>query len=121
MVRKFRLNSLIDISDGLASDLHHICEESKVVALLYADKIPVSPNAIQAARILGKDALEFALQGGEEYELLFTLSKRQATRLLKTAEFQVTVVGEVVSRKKGVRLLKSGRKMKLLPQGYTHF
>jgi thiamine-monophosphate kinase len=121
LVRKFRLNSLIDISDGLASDLHHICEESKVGALLYADKIPLSPNAIQAAKISGGDAFEFALQGGEEYELLFTLSNRELIRLLKTAKFKVTVVGEVVSQKKGIRLLKSGRKSKLLPQGYTHF
>jgi len=121
LVKKFRLNSMIDISDGLASDLHHLCEKSKVGALLYADKIPVSPKAIQAARILGRDAFEFALQGGEEYELLFTMGKKEAIKLLKSSKFKFTLIGEVISQKEGIWLLKSGRNLKLLPKGYTHF
>lgn len=121
LVNNFKLNSLIDLSDGLASDLHHICEESQTGAVIYANKIPLSPKAIRAANMLGKDALEFALQGGEEYELLFTLRKKHAAKLLESAKFKFTHIGEVISQKEKIRLLKAGRKLKLLPRGYTHF
>jgi thiamine-monophosphate kinase len=121
LLRKFRLNSMIDISDGLASDLHHICEESQTGAVIYADKIPVSPKAKQASRLLDKDALEFALQGGEEYELLFTLRKKQAAKLLKSAKFKFTVIGEIIPPKRGIWLQKGSRRLKLFPLGYTHF
>ncbi|OGC93346.1 MAG: thiamine-phosphate kinase [candidate division Zixibacteria bacterium RBG_16_48_11] len=121
LVHNTKLNSLIDISDGLASDLHQICKESKVGAVIYERKIPLGSKAVQAARLLKKNPLEFALYGGEEYELLFTLTKSQAQRLLCKARFKLTVIGEILPRKEGVSLEKAGQKSKLLPQGYTHF
>lgn len=114
-------NSMIDISDGLASDLHHICEESKTGAVIFEDRVPVSSKAVAASKILGKEPLEFALYGGEEYELLFTLNKNQAGKLLSKARFKIRAIGEILPQKQGVSLQKGSRKTRLLPRGYTHF
>lgn len=121
LVHNAKLNSMIDISDGLASDLHQVCKESKVGAVIYERKIPLGSKAIRAAKLLKKNPLEFALSGGEEYELLFTLSKAQARGLLSKARFKLTVIGEIVPRRKGVSLERAGQKSKLLPRGYNHF
>lgn len=121
LIKNFRPSAMIDISDGLAADLHHICEESKTGAVLFAEKIPVSRRAEQAAKLLDKNAFDFALQGGEEYELLFTLNPAPAQRLVKRAKFKVSVIGQILPQKKGIWLEKEGQRFKLKPAGYTHF
>jgi len=121
LTSNFEISSMIDISDGLASDLYHICEESKTGARIFADQIPLGPRAIYGARLLEKDPLQFALYGGEEYELLFTLSPSQAKRAIFRAKFKITPIGEVASSREGIFLHKKGRQQRLLPKGYTHF
>jgi thiamine-monophosphate kinase len=121
LLGRMKLNSMIDISDGLASDLHHICEESGVGAVLWGDTVPVSSRAKTAAKILGKDPFQFALQGGEEYELLFTASSKQAERAFGIGQFKVTAIGEIVPKGQGIRLYRDSHLTKLLIKGYTHF
>ena len=115
-LRKRRLASaMIDISDGLSTDLGHLCEESRVGAEIQAGAIPVA--------VIGKPAreveLRFALHGGEDYELLFTAprGKRVPSRIAGVA---VTEIGQV-TRGQGVFLERDGVKRKLPPQGWEHF
>ena len=103
---------MIDISDGLLADLSHICSESKVGALLYRHRIPVSKELEATANKMGLDPEEFALSGGEDYALLFT-----APQGIRTPAFRI---GKVI--KKGRYILDDkGRKTSFKPKGYQHF
>jgi len=96
--------SMIDISDGLSTDLRHICKASGVGAVVWAPKIPAVKIPPELRR-LGLDPLHLALHGGEDYELLFTVPKKFAGRLPRTVKgVSVTVIGEI-TRKKAVILL----------------
>jgi thiamine-monophosphate kinase len=118
-----RVHSMIDISDGLSRDLGHICEESGVGAVLYESEIPVSPDARRAARKSGRPALQHALSDGEDYELLFTVSEKDAKRLVERPPFRstrLTPIGVIVQR--GMYLQHpDGGKSTLKPKGYEHF
>ena len=114
-LRKHRLaSSAIDISDGVSTDLSHLCAESRMGAVIDAAAIPIHPEA----RSL-ENALELALNGGEDYELLFTAPplKRVPTRV---AGVKVTRIGEVV-RGKQMSLIRQGNKEKLVARGWEHF
>ncbi|MEE9515080.1 MAG: thiamine-phosphate kinase [Candidatus Brocadiales bacterium] len=125
--RNFRLHSMIDISDGLSLDLGHILEESGVGAVLYEEQIPVSRAARRLARKTGKTGkktpLHHALTDGEDYELLFTLNKSQAQRLIdkNPLKIPVTRIGRI-RREKGLFLedKKHGRLRRIRPEGYEH-
>ena len=115
-LRKRRLASaMIDISDGLSTDLGHLCKESRVGAEIQAGAIPVAMIG-KAAR---KVELRFALHGGDDYELLFTAArgKRVPSRIAGVA---VTQIGHV-TREREVFLERDGVKRKLPPQGWEHF
>ncbi|MBI2656218.1 thiamine-phosphate kinase, partial [Candidatus Woesearchaeota archaeon] len=71
---KFGINSMIDVSDGVASEIKHICDGSDVGAVIHADKIPISKDTINDAKKISKNPLDFALYGGEDFELVFTAS-----------------------------------------------
>ena len=100
---------MIDLSDGLATDLAHVCEESGVGATLDASRIPIAP----AARRLGGDPLLHALSDGEDYELLFTVPAREAGRLSH-------VIGRV-DKAGGLRLRRpDGRQEPIAVRGWEH-
>ena len=115
-IAKMGANSMIDASDGLA-DIRHICEASHKGALIYADKIPISSWTKEDAKALGKDALELALYGGEDYELIFTAPK---SSLEKFEKMGVKAIGEIKNRKYGVKLFKDGKQADLM-NGFDHF
>ncbi|MBI2557807.1 thiamine-phosphate kinase [Candidatus Woesearchaeota archaeon] len=114
---KIGVNSMIDVSDGVASEIRNICSESNVGALIYADKIPISKSAIKDAEKIKKNPLDFALYGGEDFELIFTASKNKLKKLKK---YSVTVIGKIVDKKYGIRLIKNNKRLKLR-DGFDHF
>ena len=107
-------NAMEDISDGLASELRNISEQSKCGAIIYADKVPIDKQTHTAAQACGEDALDFALYGGEDFELVYTVSKERS----KTAYGYC--VGEI-TKGSGVYLRKDDRLTKLTKFGYDHF
>ncbi len=116
------LHAMIDVSDGLAADLRHIVKESAVGAVLYEAAIPVSEDARRTARHGRASAVEHALYDGEDFELLFTVSGKDAQRLLAAPPFKtrLTCIGEIVRR--GLYLKKkSGGRVRLKASGYEHF
>jgi len=115
-LRQGRLASaMIDISDGLSTDLWHICKESRVGAEIRASAIPMGWIGKPARKV----EFRFALHGGEDYELLFIVprGKRVPSRIAGVA---VTQIGQVI-RGRGVFLERDGVKRKLPPQGWEHF
>ena len=117
--------SAIDISDGLSGDLRHICEESHVGADLDLSALPLSPacHAYAASRKL--DPVDLALTGGEDYELLFTVSPRQRPQLEQTAlkrGFSLTCIGKIHPLRFGIQALSPhGRHHRLVNTSYQHF
>lgn len=114
------LHAMIDVSDGLAADLHHILEESSVGAVLYADRIPISEAVAELAD--GKSALEHALTDGEDFELLLTVSPQDGRRLLEQPPVEVLLshVGEIVPDN-GLQIEDAaGNRSPLAPHGWQH-
>ena len=104
---------MIDISDGLTLDLGHILEQSKVGAVIHTELIPISKQARNLAD---------ALYMGEDFELLFTLSRKEAKRILTKGLNNFKPIGEIVDRKLGLRLIdKRNREKNIKPSGFQHF
>lgn len=118
------LTSMIDMSDGLASDLAHICEESAVGAQVYAKNLPISEATRQVARTLAIDPLRLALSGGEDYRLLFTAPAEASSQIKALAGYAVGgklfLVGEIVAGRE-VSLVEEGSSTPIAFQGYDHF
>ena len=115
----------IDLSDGLSGDLTHLCQASGVGALIDATTIPTSSQFKAFTRQRGRDLTHMALQGGEDYELLFTVPARHRTkfmRLVKRKKFNITQIGIIQSKKFGIRLkLANGSFRQILVNSYDHF
>lgn len=112
-----RINAMIDISDGLSSDLNRICTRSKVGALIAAARIPISEDATKTA-----DPLDSALNDGEDFELLFTLSSQAYTKLMDTCPTStaITKIGMVTDIAKMRITMPDGQIKDLQPKGYDH-
>jgi thiamine-monophosphate kinase len=113
------LHAMIDVSDGLAADVHHLCEESKCGAVLRAETIPISPAARQMAD--GLSPLEHALADGEDFELVCAVPETEARRLLETQPVPgITLyhIGECVDQ--GFWLEEGQQRRVLEPKGYVH-
>lgn len=115
----------IDVSDGLSGDLSHVCEQSGVGAEVHATAIPLSPACRVFAEARGLDPTALALQGGEDYELLFTASPGNQTRIERLARrmgFRWTCIGRIRPRAFGLRLRHADGRSRPLPiSSYQHF
>jgi thiamine-monophosphate kinase len=114
------VKAAIDISDGLIADLKHICESSKVGARVEVDKIPVAP-AVKSD--FGERALELALTGGEDYELLFTASGEVMDKVKTKISCPVTLIGKIVAGGPGgvVIVDERGKPIDMAKSGWEHF
>jgi len=126
LVAETEVNAMIDISDGLGSEIHHICEQSKCGAKIYLEELPIHEQTTEAARQCEGSASQYALYGGEDYELLFTLPPKKVGDVFDiiTAETgtSVTVIGAVVDADQGIVLIdEQSRQQPLAFQGYNHF
>jgi thiamine-monophosphate kinase len=114
------LHAMIDVSDGLAADLHHMLDESAVGAVVRAGDIPVSDTA---RRLPGQQsALDHALSDGEDFELLFTVSPEDGRRLLQSPPFELRLshIGEIVAERTCHLIDTAGRQSPLAPLGWVH-
>lgn len=111
--------SMIDVSDGLSSEILHICKQSELGCVLYEDKIPVYEDARQFAYKLELDPTACALSGGEDYELLFTISQNDYEKI--KLNDQVSVIGYMTTPDEGKHIItKGGNKHELVAQGWNH-
>jgi thiamine-monophosphate kinase len=110
--------SMIDISDGLSSEILHICKESKVGCDLYEDKIPLDQQVITTCEEFNMDSTTVALSGGEDYELLFTISQEDFPKI--KANPNLTVIGYITDEKEGANLItRANQKVKIIAQGWN--
>jgi thiamine-monophosphate kinase len=111
--------SMIDISDGLSSEILHLCKESDVGCVLYEEKIPVAEDMKRAAFKFEIDPTACALSGGEDYELLFTIPQSDYDKLVLNEE--ISVVGYMTDPEQGAHIItKGGTKHAITAQGWSH-
>ncbi len=112
-------HATIDVSDGLSSEVSLIARESGLGAEIESEKIPLSSHTIKTARLLDRDPVEFALSGGEDFQIVFTIAREDVARL--ESEFgDFAIVGETTAKEDGVTLSRDGKKSPLR-HGYDHF
>ncbi len=118
------VRAMLDISDGLATDLAHLCSESGVGAEIRQELLPVSELLKEAAAELDTDPLAWVLKGGEDYQLLFTTKASAEQQLLELVAahkgWKVSRVGHI-TEEKGVYLCSNGNRLEIGYQGYDHF
>ena len=115
-------SAMIDISDGLSSDLKHLCAESNVGALIAAGSIPIDPLVTELSGRRALDPLMLALHGGEDFELLFTVRPENVARLPRRVDgVSSTRIGEIKETSDGVRISEGSRIWNLESGGWQHF
>jgi thiamine-monophosphate kinase len=115
-------SAMIDISDGLSSDLNHLCDESHVGALVNASNIPIDNLVTEICGRRALDPLMLALHGGEDFELLFTVKSENLPKLPKRVDgVQLTHVGQITEAAHGVQIAEGSKVWRLEPGGWEHF
>ncbi len=114
------VNAMIDISDGLASEINHICQQSKVGAVIFEKDIPVHRDVQAAAKTLNIDPMDLVLHGGEDYELLFTFSRTKLEAISSTLH-NFFIIGEITSQTGECYLITKTNRQNELAGGYDHF
>jgi len=110
--------SMIDISDGLSSEIIHICKQSNVGCNLYEEKIPVDPQFINVCEEFNIDSTTVAINGGEDYELLFTIATEDYDKIKANPNF--TVIGHMVQESEGIHLItRANIKIPLKARGWN--
>ena len=113
-------NSMIDISDGLASDLIHLSVKSNLGVKIYEEKLPILKSTIFTANELNLNPITCALNGGEDYELLFSVNEKDYN-ILKDNDIDITSIGYFTSNNKCNLVSKEGEIISLKAQGWKHF
>jgi thiamine-monophosphate kinase len=111
--------AMMDVSDGLSSEILHICKQSQLGCVLYEEKIPIAEQMKQAAYKFEIDPTACALSGGEDYELLFTIAQADYDKLVLNEE--ISVIGYMTASEEGAHILtKGGSKYPVTAQGWNH-
>ena len=114
--------AMIDLSDGLSSDLNHLCEASDVGALIDSSLLPIDNRVVELCGRRALDPLQLALHGGEDFELLFTVKPADVARLPRRVDgVEIKRIGEVSKAADGVRISEGQRIWDLKPGGWKHF
>jgi thiamine-monophosphate kinase len=109
--------AMIDISDGLSSEIFHICKQSKVGCNLYEDKLPLDPQFISVCEEFQIDSTTVAINGGEDYELLFTISMDDFEKIKGNPNF--TIIGHMTQESEGIHLItRANTKIELRARGW---
>jgi len=118
-----RVRACLDLSDGLAGDARRLAEASGAGLAIHAERLPVSRQTRLAAERLRRDPLDWALSGGEDYELLFAVRPADAAAVARhlrvLARVPCTVIGEVLPARAGLRLIRQGKTLPM-PKGWEH-
>lgn len=110
--------SMIDISDGLSSEIMHLCKQSKVGCNLYEDKLPLDPQLISTCEEFNIDITTVAINGGEDYELLFTIAMEDFEKIKANPNF--TIIGHMVQESEGIHLItRADTKIPLKARGWN--
>ncbi|WP_299823897.1 thiamine-phosphate kinase [uncultured Pontibacter sp.] len=118
--RGIKPTSMIDVSDGLASELFHICKQSGVGATVYKDNLPADEQMLQTALEFNIDPLTCIMNGGEDYELLFTVPLADHEKLKNHPD--ISIIGVITEESAGINLAtKHGNSYPLQAQGWSHF
>lgn len=113
-------SAMIDVSDGLASELMHLCTQSNLGCELYEEKIPIDPQTFDRAREFSLDPTVCALSGGEDYELLFTIPISDYEKIKNLPDF--TIIGHMTPKSNGINLIaKAGTSHPITAQGWNAF
>lgn len=114
--------AMIDLSDGLSSDLAHLCRESRVGANVETRRLPVNPAVARIHGRLAQDPLSLALHGGEDFELLFTIRPCDLRHLPRSVNgVRATYIGDVTQEDGRVQIVEGRQRRTLQPSGFTHF
>ncbi|MXV49790.1 thiamine-phosphate kinase [Pedobacter sp. HMF7647] len=117
---KIKPTSMIDVSDGLASEVLHLCKNSDKGCVVYEEKIPIDPMTYDTAREFNLDPTVCALSGGEDYELLFTVKQSDYDKIKNSPD--ITIIGHITESSAGTHLVsKSGNVHQLKAQGWNAF
>jgi thiamine-monophosphate kinase len=113
--------AMIDISDGLASEIHHLCHRSGLGAYIYEDKVPIDKESYEVAlNDFNISPITCALNGGEDYELLFTIRQEDYEKIKNHAD--ISTIGYMTAPDKGIRLItRGGQSVAIQAQGWQHF
>ena len=110
--------AMMDVSDGLSSELLHICKQSGVGCRLYEDKIPLDPQVISTCEEFNLDSTTIALSGGEDYELLFTIAQADYDKIKGNPNF--SVIGYITDKEEGVNLItRAGQSIPIIARGWN--
>ena len=116
---KIKPTSMIDISDGLSSEIIHLCKSSNKGCKIYEDKIPISDDSLQVCEEFNLEPTTIALSGGEDYQLLFTVAQENLEQIQNN--LNLSVIGHITSSKEMILLEKSGRNIMIESLGWKSF
>ncbi len=117
-------SAAIDVSDGLSGDLRHLCTASQVGAEIETEQLPISAACRAYGRATGRSPMEFALTGGEDYELLFTVapgSRGKMEHQARTHGYHITCIGTIRPKRSGIHISSGGHRQPLPVTSYEHF
>ena len=116
---KIKPTSMIDISDGLSSEIIHLCKSSNKGCKIYEDKIPISDDSLQACEEFNLEPTTIALSGGEDYQLLFTVGQENLEKIQNN--LNLSVIGHITLSKEMILIEKSGRNIMIESLGWKSF